>query len=277
MTKDDFALLAVIDAYKWWITTDFGFLKLTGAIDGDGRPTAPANASIDIARLRTIARAYSVSRNIPSDKQESQAQKIVEALAQKPSHDIFSIDVLARATALKILAESTPVTVTYEDGRTSQRELASAFSKLSWFIQPQGWTLFDKYVGAAVTGSDRPGLQQMWDFYACLAPTWSAVSTDICRKAGDAGLNPLLGYRIIDKYLFCHGLGMYSEPTENRKTAQFVASSTFDMKSSRKAVEAHRSSLCWTLEALGAAEATRLDGLARSAAPTLAKLPVFKP
>ncbi len=37
MQSYDFALLAVIDAYKWWISSDYGFLRLTGAVDDCGK------------------------------------------------------------------------------------------------------------------------------------------------------------------------------------------------------------------------------------------------
>ena len=51
--KDDFADLAVLDAYKWWIGSDFGFLQLTGVLDqdGNGQPGLLRNTAMDRVAL----------------------------------------------------------------------------------------------------------------------------------------------------------------------------------------------------------------------------------
>ncbi|MBZ7924364.1 hypothetical protein LAC81_26925 [Ensifer adhaerens] len=163
-----------------------------------------------------------------------------------------------------------------KDGNNSERQLASALSKLSWFMHPEGWTIFDKYVGAAVIGQDGSGLAQMSAFYQKLAPSWEARSKEVCGAAELAGFHPFLGYRIIDKYLYCHGLGMYREPGQVRKTFRLIAASTLEDKLSRPAVEEHRRSLIWTLEAFGDPIVGNLRNLADIVGKSLSELPVFK-
>ncbi|TAY13746.1 hypothetical protein [Rhizobium leguminosarum] len=276
MQNDDFALLAVIDAYKWWISSDYGFLRLTGAIDDQGNPSEPGVSAICNTSLRRIAQAYSVSRNIPSDELDSQAQQVVDLFMKSPPPEIDSVDLLTRAKALAALSKKTPMLVTLKNGGQSERQLASALSKLSWFIHPQGWTIFDKYVGAAVIGQDGSGLAQMSAFYQKLAPSWEASWVAVCSTADRAGFHPFLGYRIIDKYLYCHGLGMYREPGQGRKTFKLIAASTLEEKLSRPAVEEHRLSLNWTLEAFGDPVAENLRNLADLVGKTLSELPVFQ-
>ncbi len=174
MQNNDFALLAVIDDYKWWISSDYGFLRLTGAIDDHGNPSEPGVSAICSTSLRRIARAYSVSRNIPSDEIDSQAQQVVGIFMKSPRPEIHSKDLLTRALALAALSKMTPMLVKRKNGGNSERQLASALSKLSWFIDPEGWTIFDKYVGAAVIGQDGSGQAQMSAFYEKLAPSWKA-------------------------------------------------------------------------------------------------------
>ncbi|MBY5371687.1 hypothetical protein [Rhizobium leguminosarum] len=276
MQSDDFALLAVIDAYKWWISSDYGFLRLTGAVDDCGKPSERGASAISSISLRRIARAYSVSRNIPSDEIDSQAQQVVDLFMKSPPPEIRSDDLLIRAHALAILSKKTPMLVKKKNGGNSERHLASALSKLSWFVHPKGWTIFDKYVGAAVIGQDGSGLAQMSAFYQKLAPSWEASSAVVCSIADRAGFHPFLGYRIVDKYLYCHGLGMYREPGQGRKTFKLIAASTLEEKLSRPAVEEHRLSLNWTLEAFGDPVAENLRNLADRLGKTLSELPVFQ-
>jgi hypothetical protein len=107
MLTNDFPQLAVIDAYKWWISSDYGFLRMTGAIDVRGQLSGQDASSIDTKRLRKIAQAYSVSRNIPSDQTDSQAQLVVDAFSKPISPDLFSDDLKKRALALKSLSMAT--------------------------------------------------------------------------------------------------------------------------------------------------------------------------
>jgi hypothetical protein len=276
MQNDDFALLAVIDAYKWWISSDFGFLRLTGAIDDQGNPSEPGVSAISKTSLRRIALAYSVSRNIPSDEIDSQGQQVVDLFMTSPPPEINSEDLLTRANALAAQSKKMPMFVTLRNGSQSRRQLASALSKLSWFIHPQGWTIFDKYVGAAVIGQGGSGLAQMSAFYEKLAPSWRVISNKVCCATQQAGFHPFLGYRIIDKYLYCHGLGMYREPSQGRKTSRLVAASTVQEKLSRPAVVGHRRSLSWTLEAVGEPVAANLRNLADLVGTSLYELPVFQ-
>ena len=97
---DDFAFLAVLDAYKWWITNDFGFLQLTRFLDENGeigRKMGRYEASV----MRRIARAYMVSRNIPSHEEDKQAHHLAALLNSKGMQSILQLPFEQRAITFK--------------------------------------------------------------------------------------------------------------------------------------------------------------------------------
>ncbi len=76
LQNNDFAELAVIDAYRWWVGTHFGFLQATGILSADGREAAVSTGTMDRELLRRIAGAYSVSRNIPAHSLDQEGIKL---------------------------------------------------------------------------------------------------------------------------------------------------------------------------------------------------------
>lgn len=214
MTQTDiayeFAYIAVVDAYKWWINSDFGFLQATGVLAADGSETGVAVGTFDVTTMRRIARAYTVNRNIPAHQADAEGQRVAQALQAVDVEKWLRKPFAKRAEDLADFVRNNPVQLKADaDGNVTERQLASALSKLTWFLRPRDWTIFDKFVGAAVLGRDQAGIAQMTAYYDKLAPAWSEVSKQLVAEVEKAGLCPLLGYRIADKYLFAHGIGMY--------------------------------------------------------------------
>ena len=207
--KDDFAHLAVLDAYRWWIASDFGFLQLTGVLDQDG------NDGLEIGRfdkdaMRRIARAYTVSRNIPSHQGDAQASTLAALLSGTELAPALRLPFAERAVALSDFVHANPGKVAAKDnGQPADTKIASAITKLTWFLQPDDWTIFDKYVGVAVLRREGTGPVQMAAYYSRLADDWGKISAGLCDACAVHGFNTRLGYRIVDKYLFLHGIGMY--------------------------------------------------------------------
>ncbi|WP_103729382.1 hypothetical protein [Novosphingobium sp. HII-3] len=214
MTRTDFgyefAYIAVVDAYKWWINSDFGFLQATGVLAADGSETGVAVGTFDVTTMRRIARAYTVNRNIPAHAADAEGQRLAQALQAADVETWLCKPFAERAKCLADFVRSNPVQLEADaNGKVTERQLASALSKLTWFLRPRDWTIFDKFVGAAVLGRDQAGIAQMTAYYETLAPTWGKVSTQLVDEVDKAGLCPLLGYRVADKYLFAQGVGMY--------------------------------------------------------------------
>lgn len=208
--KDDFAELAVLDAYKWWIASDFGFLQLTGVLDKNGNDGADLG-QFDKEVMRRIARAYTVSRNIPSHENDAQAEALAVSLSGSELAPMLRLSFVDRARALTGFIRSNPVTLSQKGKgeEPTKKNIASAITKLTWFLQPEDWTIFDKYVGVAILRREGTGLKQMEAYYAHLADGWDLISSQLCKACADNGFNRRLGYRIVDKFLFLHGIAMY--------------------------------------------------------------------
>lgn len=85
-TEDDFAFLAVVDAYCWWLNHDFGFLVATKMIDLDGNRTGGGVGKYDLDIMRRIERAYSVSRNIPAHDAEVRRATVATPYRRSAAH-----------------------------------------------------------------------------------------------------------------------------------------------------------------------------------------------
>jgi hypothetical protein len=161
--EDDFAHLAVVDAYRWWINHDFGFLKATKMIGPDGNRTGRSVGEFDLQTMRRIARAYSVSRNIPSHDSVVEGEKVVDHLNGKELKDFSKLGFKERAAKPVKFVRANPAALKLAPGEeeSKKRALASALSKLTWFLNPEDWTIFDKYVSAAVLRRGGAGVGQM--------------------------------------------------------------------------------------------------------------------
>jgi hypothetical protein len=262
--EDDFAHLAVIDAYKAWLNTDFGFLQLTGILDVNGKRTSKKIGEFNRDGMRLIARAYTVSRNIPSHSNDAEAEALVKNLKTEAFAEIVAMGLAERAAKLVAFAKTNPVRKAAKDGVDGKPiQLASALSKLSWFLQPDDWTIFDKFVGAAVLKKNASGVSQMMAYYKAIASDWANAAPRLYDIAGKKGFNPLLGYRIVDKYLFLHGVGMWQPDAAGSKSgAQFMIEATLDQRLENATVQVHRKSLLATEQVLPDAVGKKLRNLA---------------
>ena len=265
--QNDFAFLAVVDAYKWWINADFGFLQETGILNSEGNRSAAQVGKIDAKLMRRIAREYTVSRNIPAHSDDLEAATLVKALSNPALHRDLSKPFKARAEALIKFVADNPVSLAPNaKGEVKTRQLASALSKLTWFLSPEDWTIFDKFVGVAVLRKSTTSGKQMGSYYSTLAKNWNEVSSGLCQAAENHGLNPLLGYRIADKYLFCHGVGMFDPAT-----GKLDGASTLREKAKHPSVLSLRKSLSATEKVLSQHMGHRLRAISAEVAPILAR------
>lgn len=269
MIINDFAQLAVLDAYKWWIVHDFGFLQLTGVLDADGKRTE-RTGKLTGDTLRTIARAYSVNRNVPLGDDQGLANKLAGDLNNIPENHL-SLSLAQRAKALCTWVAVNPLEYRKRgSGEAQSKMVASAASKLTWFMAPEGWTIFDKFVGAAVLGKPGSGVQQMRSFYKSIADTWDEAAAQLAHASAAHGFSPLLGARIADKFLFLNGLGMMHLP-EGRKTETVDKDAGEEEQLTRASVVTARSALNSFAAALPENLRQNLGSLGEAVGPTLKK------
>ncbi|MFS2150805.1 hypothetical protein [Rhizobium sp. Rhizsp42] len=277
---DDLTSMAVIDAFKWWVNNDFEFLQRTEVLDATGQRTDNEVGRMDLSTFRDIADAYGVSRNVPGSPKDDVAGKILKKLSSPEMSASLLGSMCARKDKLVEFTRANAISVIYkETGRSVNRELASALSKITWFLRPEDWTVFDRYVGVAVLRRIGSGTMQMESFYDRLAPDFKEVSAAVSKAVVRHGFHPFLTNRIIDKFLFCHGLGMFDKKlrSHGKMTDSFVRASTQNDKLQRTSVKLHRSSLVASKLALGKHVSERLDGLAEEIRPILSAVSWTEP
>jgi hypothetical protein len=270
--NNDFARLAVLDAYKGWITTDFGFLQLTGVLDPAGVPIGAELGCFDAHTMRKIAKAYTVSRNIPSHEGDRQAVQLADFLCSHEVTQVLRLPFARRADGLAALAQRKPVILAEnKNGKNVEKKIASAFSKLTWFLRPDDWTIFDKYVGVAVLRKEGTGPKQMKEYYEGLGRNWTNTSTALVDAAIGHDMNGWLGLRIVDKYLFLHGIGMYRRTVgkDGSPKDKLDPCSTISDRLSHPAVMSTRRSLMSFAQALPRDLREKLFALADAVAPAL--------
>lgn len=238
-------------------------------IDANGVRTGRTLGEFDLHTMRRIARAYSVSRNIPSHTSEVEGEKVVEHLNGDELKGFSALEFKQRATELVKFVKNNPTSLRLASGeqQPKKRSLASALSKLTWFLNPEDWTIFDKYVSAAVLRRDGAGVEQMKAFYDRLSNDWSSTLHGIETELKNRGFDHWLGSRIIDKYLFYHGVGMFETSTNGK--LRVVEGATLPDKLQRPAVESMRQSLRASGQVLQSHMGSALEELAIAIAPIL--------
>jgi hypothetical protein len=267
--EDDFAYLAVVDAYRWWINHDFGFLIATKVIGADGARTGRTVGEYDFETMRRIARAYSVSRNIPSHDSEVEGEKVVKHLNGEQLRHLSKLGFEERAKGLVefVKTNRAALRLAPDAVEPKRRALASALSKLTWFLNPEDWTIFDKYVSAAVLRRGGAGVDQMEKFYGDLSKGWPDTLRKVEQEVVGRGLDQWLASRIVDKYLFYHGVGMFEMSDDGKQ--RLVEKATLAEKLRRPAVVSMRQSLLASGKVLRASLGGKLDELAHAIAPIL--------
>ena len=178
--------------------------------------------------LRRIAKRYRINRGIRRLKEtegdpvgKKLAEILTEAAPQLKKRPIRNRWVLTRKVA--------------EDSRTAMnrffpndnvRPIVSGVTKLTWFLAPHGWTMFDRLARQAVGVGKMTAEKQAAAFYDQLS------ARQFCKHVGTVqdvlnshGFGNLFAERVIDKYLMLAAL-LPSEPS--RPTREASASSVND-------------------------------------------------
>jgi hypothetical protein len=185
-------------AYQWWLMCDAYFVN------------AGLSKHLNEKWVREIGGRYLVNRTVPNG-QERQFMSIVLGCGQGNE---MQIEERAARLSLALSRQS-----------TFKKSPASAASKVSWFVWPQGWTMYDRYAAKAVVGSPaETGTARMELFFAALAMRgWDDILSRTRDVLRDYSFSPLLAERAIDKYLFLQGMSEAECETTVATTDGFVA------------------------------------------------------
>lgn len=182
---------AVIEQYKLWLDFDGILLK-----QANGKELTPD-------MVRTIARPYGVNRGIKKDEngQQINAKGVADAV------NGFAIADWSKKT-LTARGEDIFAVATMLNGKYTHGVQVSAISKLAWFLQPQGWTMYDEYAARSLGVRGSRGEHRVQAFYRVLDERgFMGVSAAIQSTLRATPLKSQYGGRVIDKYLWLRWTG----------------------------------------------------------------------
>lgn len=167
---------AFLAAYKWWLEHDAYFLGVLY-----GQPGV-----LDSARLEDVLRTYGAARSIPLDERPDYINLIANSQQAENMALVERANLIAAALG------------------NLERPAVSAFTKVSWFIWPAGWTMFDSHASQAVLGhASGAVIPRMRRFYAALAARgWGDLILSARAVLNQNGFDERLAERMIDKYLW---------------------------------------------------------------------------
>ncbi len=155
--------------------------------------------------LRSLGTEYNVNRSITRQNKAAGAEdthakcicKILHAARRR-----WPVDLRGRAKVCEdIAAQMRPFT-----GKT-EKNLVSAATKFMWFLQPDGWTVFDRFAAAGMSVGDYlPRLQQLRTFYTRLEEAqFDVLVADMNAIIKHSSLPALPAARILDTLLMARG------------------------------------------------------------------------
>jgi hypothetical protein len=230
------------EAPLYWST--IRYLRAWWATDGVNVQRV-ADEGMTALLLRSIAKEYNVNRGIAAAKNSKVDLYVHGDLGTDPSATLlcrlvneavrnWPDGLLARAQACRDLMDKAadhqvgvPVGRTpSSDGRLSNeppalKDLASAITKLVWFLRPHGWTIFDDLAATGLGVPDQKRRARMTAFYEKLADLrFEALVADMAQEMEARGFTPILAPRILDTVLMAR-----SEP--NGPKAQIANEAAF--------------------------------------------------
>lgn len=186
-------------AYQWWLNCDSYYVaELAG------------RQALNAGWVRDIGETYLVNRTIAKGAEDVFAQLILH------SGQGSDMAISERAIRLSLALER------HADLKADTP--ASAASKVSWFVWPRGWTMYDRFAAKAVVGTPaESGLAKMERFYAALAMRgWDDALRQLRNVMSEFGCPALLAERTLDKYLFLEGSGAAEGGTAIRRIDGFL-------------------------------------------------------
>jgi len=160
---------------------------------------AEKKGELDGTTLRRIAIIYNVSRGIRAKEENRDIH--ADSLAQLLNAALpWPSDIVERAKKCLEIAEKA------KELRHTSTLQASAVTKFSWFAQPAGWTVYDRFVSRAMgIESQRTG-DRMVDFYQELENRgFTEIADKVQTALDEVYMMDLQGTRVLDKLMMLNG------------------------------------------------------------------------
>jgi hypothetical protein len=174
-------------AYQWWLAQDYHFMANLA-----GKP-----GLLNDDWLRAIGRPYGVSRTLRASEGSS-----------APAGELFRqlIERSGQGNGMALIERAARIYHAVEARNHGLSMLPLSFlSKASWFIWPEGWTMFDSYASTAVLGRSTTGIEGFKQFYVALdVRGWSAALAAV-RTAIGTPFDRRMAERVLDAYLVFEG------------------------------------------------------------------------
>lgn len=210
MRNSDLSRGAWDDAQLYWAT--LGYLRWWWATDGARLDVVRSVGGMTVSMLRSIALEYNVSRLILGAKKSEVVPEQDEELNDDPSATrLCAILNAARADWPANMPERARACLDIVDEAKRQgvakKDLASATTKLMWFLEPSDWTVFDRF---AKDGLDFKTpvkrRDQMLAFYETLeARGFVALAREMQQQIDETPFRGLPAARILDTLLMARG------------------------------------------------------------------------
>lgn len=201
---------AVIEHYRYWL-----------AFDGIERHRLERQGNrLDAQAVRRIGIEYMVNRGVYQKADAQPAREARGKLAGRPAKDAredgaprlaFLINEEAEAgwdnwDLRQRAARCAAIANEAADNGATRGRLASAVSKLMWFIRPRGWTLYDDLSANATVATIPNTVEEMLAFYGALQERgFAECAAEINRRFASSALRELYGERVIDKFFLLNG------------------------------------------------------------------------
>lgn len=192
---------ATLGYLNWWWRSDGAHLAL---VRGVGRLTVPS--------LRAIALEYNVSRLILGNSKSKVVRSADDSLGDDPSAAcLCSILNEARRKWPATISERASACRDMVDEAkrrgVAERDLVSATTKFMWFLEPDGWTVFDRFAadGLGIKAPTKPR-DRMIVFYGALDARGFVKLSGRMQATIDASpFQGLPATRILDSLLMARG------------------------------------------------------------------------
>ena len=240
---------ATIEYHRFWLSVDRPRLTVLSKADGQMTPVL----------LRDIAREYKVSRNLKGQDKKNKSEddtaaneicnilnaaqlSFTESLSERLKHAKEIIEEIRPYTAKASPKKKSQVTESNEESTTEKSktvDAASAVTKLIWFLEPKGWTVFDSYAAKGVGIPPYRAMERMEYFYkALILENFEALVEEMqqCIKEKSEMLAGIPAARILDTLFMARGERGAGSDHGIALTAAYLSQLPCDIQSDLSAV-----------------------------------------
>ncbi|NKL87332.1 hypothetical protein [Rhizobium leguminosarum] len=193
-------VLATIRYWWWWASHDLAYLMRIGQ-----------TGAIDAQLVKSIAKDYGIARGIRKEENDPdgeisprRATRIAEAVNRRGRGFRACEGLTDRFTlCLEIVTELNGSHD--ESDRLTHNDFVSGVTKLSWFIAPQGWTMFDRLAAEALGIKSGTARKKAAKFYERLTKVeFIGLAKEMNAALDHNGLaaEHFHAERIVDQYLW---------------------------------------------------------------------------